>query len=53
MKVGLALEMWFLGLSIGLGLATLYGVCRLMRIEEVEIARAIARRKIGGLFGKS
>jgi putative peptidoglycan lipid II flippase len=49
----LAFEMGLLGLSIGLGLATLYGVCRLMRIEEIEIARGVARRKLAGLFGKS
>jgi len=52
-NASLASEVWLLGLSIGLGLATLYGVCRLMRIEEIEIARGVARRKLAGLFGKS
>jgi putative peptidoglycan lipid II flippase len=40
--LGLALR-WMLALSIGLGLVTLYGVCRLLRIDEIEIARAVAQ----------
>ena len=52
-NASLASEVWLLGLSIGVGLATLYAVCRLMRIEEIEIARGVARRKLTGLFGKS
>jgi len=51
--VGLALEVWLLGLSISLGLATLYGVCRLMGIEEIEIARGAAQRKLSKLLGRS
>jgi len=50
--VGLALEASLLGLAIGLGLATLYGVCRLMGIDEIEIARGLARRKLVALFRK-
>jgi len=49
----LALEAGLLGLSISLGLATLYGVCRLMRIEEIEIARGVAQRKLTKLLGRS
>ena len=51
--VGLALEVWLLGLSIALGLATLYGLCRLMGIEEIEIARGVAQRKLSKLLGRS
>jgi len=51
--VGLALEVWLLGLSIALGLATLYGVCWLMGIEEIEIARGVAQRKLRKFLGRS
>jgi len=51
-SVSLASEMWLLGLSIGAGLGTLYGVCRLMRIEEIEIVRGLAKRRLARHFGK-
>jgi putative peptidoglycan lipid II flippase len=47
--VSLAFEAGLLALSIGLGVATLYGGCHLMGIEELEIAKGIAKRKLAGL----
>jgi putative peptidoglycan lipid II flippase len=44
--VSLAFEAGLLALSIGLGMATLYGGCYLMRIEELEIANGVAKRKL-------
>ena len=51
--VGLALEVWMLALSIGLGLITLYVVCRLLRIDEIEIAKGVAQRKLSKLLGRA
>jgi hypothetical protein len=39
-------EALLLGLSIGSGLVTLYGACHLMRIEELDIAKAAVKRSI-------
>ena len=51
--VSLVSEALFLGLSISLGLATLYGACRLIRIEEVETASGLVKSKLRRLFGRS
>ncbi|MCI0417732.1 MAG: murein biosynthesis integral membrane protein MurJ [Acidobacteria bacterium] len=50
---GLAIQVLTLGLSISLGLVTLYGVCLLLRIEEIEMARGLAKRKLRKLLGKT
>ena len=49
----LGFEALVLGLSIGLGLATLYGACQLMRIEELDIAKGAVRRKLSRFFPTS
>src|SRR5262245_19777325 len=52
-NMSLAIEAAVLALSIGLGMATLYLVCRLMRIEEIEIVSGALKRKFGGILGRS
>lgn len=52
-QVSLALESWYLGLSIGLGLTVLYGMYRWMRIEEMEMATGVVRRRLDRLIGKA
>ena len=49
----LGFEALVLGLSIGLGLATLYGACQLMRIEELDIAKGAVKRKLSRFFPTS
>ena len=51
--VSVAFEALVLGLSIGVALATLYGMCRLMRIEELDVARAAVREKLARILGKA
>jgi putative peptidoglycan lipid II flippase len=48
--VSVGFEALVMALSIGLGLATLYGACHLLRIEELVIATAAAKRKFSRLF---
>jgi putative peptidoglycan lipid II flippase len=49
----LGAEAGLLGLSIAAGLVTLYGVCRLMRIEEVEIVSGALKRRLTAFFARS
>ncbi len=51
--VSMVFEALVLGLSIGVALATLYGMCRLMRIEELDVARAVVREKLARILGKA
>jgi putative peptidoglycan lipid II flippase len=51
--VSVGFEALVMAISIGLGLATLYGACHLLRIEELAIATVALKRKFSGIFPRA